>query len=322
LDSTWLEWRDIFGIPDTIGKALRTAALTRSMSASDWGQLLLLGFLWGGSFFFARIAVAEIPPLALVLYRVSIATLVLHLWLRMRGISFSPALGRPGPFLCLALLNNVIPFSLIFTGQTEIGAGLASVLYATTPLWTILVANLLTADEKLSTTKLVGVGLGIAGAGVMIGPSLLSDFGGPAWAKLAVIGAAISYALAVVYAKRFRDIKPSVVATGQLTASTILMVPIVFLLYRPGHIVTSSIAIWTAVCVLAVFTTALAFILYFNIIASAGATNASLVTLLVPASAIMLGAVFLGERLEPFEFVGMALILSSLLIIDGRLFRH
>jgi drug/metabolite transporter (DMT)-like permease len=291
------------------------------MSAGEWGQLLLLGFLWGGSFFFARIAVAEIPPLALVLYRVSISTLVLHLWLRMRRISFSPALARPGSFLCLALLNNVIPFSLIFTGQREIGAGLASVLYATTPLWTILVANLLTSDEKLSTNKLVGVGLGIAGAGVMIGPGLLSDLAGPAWAKLAVVGAALSYAFAVVYAKRFRDIKPSVVATGQLTASTVLMVPIVFLLYRPGDIVTSSVAVWAAVCVLAVFTTALAFILYFNIIASAGATNASLVTLLVPASAIMLGAVFLGERLEPFEFVGMALILSSLLIIDGRLFQ-
>jgi drug/metabolite transporter (DMT)-like permease len=280
-DSTWLECREIRRIPNSIGNALRTTALTRSMSASDWGQLLLLGFLWGGSFFFARIAVAEIPPLALVLYRVSIATLVLHLWLWMHGISFAPVLARSGAFLCLALLNNVIPFSLIFTGQTEIGAGLASVLYATTPLWTILVANLLTADEKLSTTKLVGVGLGIAGAGVMIGPDLMSNLGGPAWAKLAVIGAAVSYAFAVVYAKRFKDIKPSVVATGQLTASTILMVPIVLLPYRPGEIVTSSIPIWTAVWVLAVFTTALAFILYFNIIASAGATNASLVTLLV-----------------------------------------
>jgi drug/metabolite transporter (DMT)-like permease len=309
-----------FQIP--IGNALRTAALTRSMSASDWSQLLLLGFLWGGSFFFARIAVAEIPPLALVLYRVSIASLVLHLWLRMRGISFSPVLAWPGRFLCLALLNNVIPFSLIFTGQTQIGAGLASALYATTPLWTILVANQLTADEKLSTTKLMGVGLGIAGACIMIGPGLLSDLGGPVWAKLAVIGAAVSYAFAVVYAKRFREIAPSVVATGQLTASTILMVPIVFLLYRPGDIVSSSMPVWAAVCALAVFTTALAFILYFNIIASAGATNASLVTLLVPASAVMLGAVFLGERLEPFELAGMALILFSLLIIDGRLFRH
>jgi drug/metabolite transporter (DMT)-like permease len=139
---------------------LRTAVLSRSMSAVDWGQLVLLGFLWGGSFFFARIAVAEIPPLALVLYRVSIAALVLHLWLGLRGISFAPVLDRPGSFLVLALLNNVIPFSLIFSGQTQIGAGLASVFYATTPLWTILVANLLTSDEKLSAAKLAGVGLG------------------------------------------------------------------------------------------------------------------------------------------------------------------
>ena len=292
------------------------------MSASDWAQLLLLGFLWGGSFFFARIAVAEISPLALVLYRVSIAALVLQAWLRARGISFSPALARRGPFLCLALLNNVIPFSLIFTGQTQIGAGLASIFYATTPLWTILVANLLTSDEKLSAAKLAGVGLGIAGAAVMIGPGLQSDLGGPAWAKLAVIGAAVSYAFGVVYAKRFRDIAPSVVATGQLTASTVLMVPIVFFLHSPRAIMTSNIHIWAAVSVLAVFTTAFAFILYFNLIASAGATSASLVTLLVPVSAILLGATFLGERLQPFEFAGMALIMASLIIIDGRIFRR
>jgi len=294
-------------------------ASSRPMTTSDWSQLLLLGLLWGGSFFFARIAVAEIPPLALVLYRVSLAAAVLLLWLRMRGVSFAPALERPGSFLCLALLNNVIPFSLIFTGQTEIGAGLASVFYATTPLWTVLVANALTTDEKLSAAKLVGVGMGIAGAAVMIGPSLLSDVGGPAWAKLAVIGAAISYAFAVVYAKRFKDMRPTLVAAGQLTAASVLMVPIVFLLYSPAEIATASISIWAAVLVLAVFATAFAFILYFNLIASVGATNASLVTLLVPVSAIILGAVFLGERLEPFEFAGMGLVMASLIIIDGRL---
>ncbi len=275
------------------------------MRAGDWGQLLLLGFLWGGSFFFARIAVTDIPPLALVLYRVSIAAMVLHLWLWLRGISFAPVLVRPGSFLCLALLNNVIPFSLIFTGQMEIGAGLASVFYATTPLWTIMVANIMTADEKLSATKLTGVAVGIAGAAVMIGPGLLSNLGGPAWAKFAVIGAALSYAFAVVYAKRFRDMKATLVATGQLTGATVLMMPIVFAFYSPSDIITSSSAIWLAVLALAVFTTAFAFILYFNLIASAGATNASLVTLLVPVSAIILGALFLGERLEPFEFAGM-----------------
>ncbi|WP_145317546.1 MULTISPECIES: DMT family transporter [unclassified Rhizobium] len=291
------------------------------MSANDWGQLLLLRALWGGSFFFARIAVAEIPPLALVLYRVSIAALVLHVWLRLRNISFAPAIARSASFLGLALLNNVIPFSLIFSGQTEIGAGLASVLYATTPLWTVLVANLLTADEKLSASKLAGVALGIGGAAIMIGPGLFANLGGPTWAKLAVIGAAISYAFAAVFAKRFRDIKPVVVAAGQLTASTIVMIPIVLLLYDPGEIISTNISIWLAIGTLAIVTTAFAFILYFNLIASAGATNASLVTLLVPASAIILSAAFLGERLEPYEFLGLALIVSSLVVVDGRLLR-
>lgn len=292
------------------------------MSTKDWGQLALLGALWGGSFFFARIAVAEIPPLALVLYRVAIAAVVLHLWLRLRGISFAPVFARPGSFLILALLNNVIPFSLIFTGQTEIGAGLASIFYATTPLWTILVANVLTSDEKISTIKIAGVACGIAGAALMIGPGLLSNLGGPAWAKLAVIGAAVSYAFAAVYAKRFKGVSPTVVATGQLTGAAVLMLPIVFILYRPADIVTSDISILMAVLVLAVLSTALAFILYFDLIASAGATNASLVTLVVPVSAIILGTVFLEERLEPFEAVGMMLVMASLIIIDGRLFRR
>ncbi len=294
---------------------------TRPMSASDWAQLVLLGALWGGSFFFARIAVAEIPPLALVLYRVSIAALVLHVWLRLRNISFAPAIARSASFLGLALLNNIIPFSLIFSGQTEIGAGLASVLYATTPLWTVLVANLLTADEKLSASKLAGVALGITGAGIMIGPGLFANLGGPTWAKLAIIGAAISYAFAAVFAKRFRDMKPVVIAAGQLSASAIVMVPIVLLLYNPSEIVSTNISIWLSIGTLAIVTTAFAFILYFNLIASAGATNASLVTLLVPASAIILSTAFLGERLEPYEFRGLALIVSSLVVVDGRLLR-
>lgn len=289
---------------------------------ADWGQLVVLGVLWGGSFFFARIAVAEIPPLALVLYRVALAAVALHLWLRIQGISFAPVIARPGPFLGLALLNNVVPFSLIFLGQTRIGAGLASVFYATTPLWTVLVANAFTTDEKLSVAKLAGVGLGIAGVVVLVGPGSLSGPVGPAWAKFAVVGAAVSYAFAVVYAKRFRCLKPSLVATGQLTASTVIMIPIVFLLYRPDQIITSNASIMAAVVALGTVTTAFAFILYFRLIASAGATNASLVTLLVPASAILLGVVFLGERLEPLEFVGLALIMSSLILVDGRVFRR
>ncbi|MGO4832247.1 DMT family transporter, partial [Rhizobiaceae sp. 2RAB30] len=195
------------------------------MSSRDWAMLLLLGAIWGGSFFFARIAVAEIKPLTLVLFRVAIAAAALHVYLAARGISFRQAFPLAGGFVLLATLNNVIPFSLIFAGQTELGAGLASVLNATTPFWTALIAHMLTADEKLTWNKIAGIGLGIAGTAVMIGPGLLAGLGGPVWAKFALIGASLSYALALMVARRFKGVPPTVVAAAQLTASTVIMIP-------------------------------------------------------------------------------------------------
>lgn len=296
-----------------------SGATAKPIGAKDWGRLTLLGLVWGGSFFFARIAVAEIPPLTLVLFRVSIAAMALHVYLAARGPSFALALPHARDFFLLALLNNVVPFSLIFAGQTEIGAGLASVLNATTPFWTIIVANMLTADEKLTWNKFGGVALGILGAAVMIGPGLFAGIGGPVWAKLALVGAAISYAFAFIVAKRFRAVPAAVVATGQLTASTVIMLPVVLLVHGTGGMFDATAPVWAAVAALALLATAFAYILYFSIIASAGATNASLVTLLVPPSAILLGAAFLGERLDLYEMGGMGLIGLGLLAIDGRL---
>ena len=295
-------------------------AAAQPMSLAVWGQLLLLGLLWGGSFFFARIAVAEMPPLVLVFWRVLIAAVALHVWLRARGVNIRPILDHAGNFLLLALLNNVIPFSLIFAGQTEIGAGLASVLNATTPFWTIIVANALTSDEKFSATKISGVLLGIAGTAVMIGPGLLAGLGGPVWAKLAIVGAAVSYAFAVVFAKRFRALPSTLVATGQLTASTLIMLPVMLVFYDYAEVFSGGRTTWLAVVALALASTAFAYFLYFSILASAGATNASLVTLIVPATAILLGALVLSERLELFEIGGMVLIAAGLVTIDGRLF--
>ena len=295
-------------------------AAAQPMSLAVWGQLLLLGLLWGGSFFFARIAVAEMPPLVLVFWRVLIAAVALHVWLRVRGVNIRPILDHAGNFVALALLNNVIPFSLIFAGQTEIGAGLASVLNATTPFWTIIVANALTSDEKFSATKISGVLLGIAGTAVMIGPGLLAGLGGPVWAKLAIVGAAVSYAFAVVFAKRFRALPSTLVATGQLTASTLIMLPVMLVFYDYAEVFSGGRTTWLAVVALALASTAFAYFLYFSILASAGATNASLVTLIVPATAILLGALVLSERLELFEIGGMALIAAGLVTIDGRLF--
>ncbi|WP_445082902.1 DMT family transporter [Chelativorans sp. YIM 93263] len=292
------------------------------MSLRNWALLVFLGAIWGGSFFFARIAVAEITPLALVMFRVGIAAAVLQLWLAWRGPSFRLAFPMAGSFFALAILNNVIPFSLIFTGQTEIGAGLASVLNATTPFWTVILANMLTADEKLTWTKFAGIGLGIAGTAVMIGPGLLAGLGGPIWAKLALVGAAVSYALAFIFARRFKKVPAPIVATGQLTASTVIMIPLVLIIHGPHGLFEASLDVWAAVFALAVLATAFAYIIYFHILASAGATNTSLVTLIVPASAILLGTVFLSERLESSEIVGVGLIALGLVTIDGRIFRR
>ncbi len=295
------------------------AATQKPMSLASWVQLIALGVIWGASFFFARVAVMEIPPLTLVLFRVGIAAIALHLYLAARGISFVPVLKRSGSFFILAALNNVIPFSLIFIGQTELGAGLAAILNATTPFWTVIVANRLTVDERLTAHKLAGVLIGVAGTAVLVGPGVVADIGGPIWAKLAIIGAAVSYAFAVIYAKRFKDLGTTEVATGQLTASTIIMLPIVVMIDGVISFQSVGAEIWLHVLALALISTALAYLLYFTLIANAGATNASLVTFIVPVSAVLLGWLFLAERLQPYEIAGMLLIGVGLIVIDGRL---
>lgn len=297
-----------------------SAPIAPSMTANTWVMLIVLGAIWGGSFFFARVAVAEMHPLVLVFHRVWIAALALHLYLAFAGPSFRSALPYAGRFLVLGLINNVIPFSLIFAGQTQMGAGLASVLNATTPFWTLVLAQMLTSDEKLSANKLAGIGLGIAGTAVMLGPGVIAGIGGPVWAKFALIGASLSYALALILTRRsFAGMSPPVIATGQLTASTLIMLPVGLIGFGAPALMTGSLHIWSAVIALALLSTAFAYILFFRIVAAAGATNASLVTLIVPVSAMLLGIAFLGERLELFEVAGMALIGAGLVVIDGRL---
>ncbi len=211
---------------------------------------------------------------------------------------------------------------MLFIGQTELGAGLAAVLNALVPFWTVIGANFLTSDEKFTAAKLTGIALGVAGAAVIIGPSAVSGLGAPLWAKLAVIGAGVSYALASIYAKRFKSAPPIVTAAGQLTASSLIMLPAALLAHGFWSPVSVTPPVWFAVIALALASTSLAYIIFFKIIAAAGATVVSLVTLLVPVSAIMLGTVFLGESLSLAELSGMALIALGLVIIDGRLARR
>jgi drug/metabolite transporter (DMT)-like permease len=279
-----------------------------AISPPVWAMLILLGSLWGGSFFFARIAVQEIQPFWLVFLRVAKAAAALHLYLVAQGLWTHFRKVPFLPFLGLGLFNNVIPFSLIFLGQTVIGAGLASILNATTPFLTVIAANVLTRDEKASPLKIAGIQLGIAGAAVIIGPSLLSGLGAPLWAELAIVGAATSHAFASIYAKRFNSLPPLYTAAGQLTVSILLMGPVALFAHGVPALQNVSTNAWLSVLALALASTAFAYTLFFQIIAEAGAPVVSLVTLLVPVRAILLGITFLGESLSINQIAGMTMI--------------
>ena len=296
----------------------------RAMSREDWAILLFLSVLWGGSFFFIELALETVRPFSLVLIRVALAAAMLwvFLWWRRERLPMPP--GAASAYLVLALLNNVIPFVMFAWAQEAITGGLASILNATTPIWGVLVAHLFTADEKATPNKVLGVLLGFAGVAVLIGTDFLWELGRGLWAQLACLAATLCYALAGVWARRFRPmgIEPVAVATGQLTAAAIVMLPLVLLFEPPWQAAAPSTQAWLALAALALFCTSLAYILYFRLLASAGATNSLLVTFLIPVTAILLGALFLGERLEWRSVAGMALIAAGLAAIDGRLFRR
>jgi drug/metabolite transporter (DMT)-like permease len=292
---------------------------SQSISLNAWLMLLLLGLLWGGSFFFARVAVHYIPPVTLALLRFLIAALTLHLFIAGRFGIYRELRARWPAFLLLGLINNVIPQTLIFLGQTQIGAGLASILNATTPIWTVLIAHFATADEKLTGVKIAGTLTGLVGTVLLFSPHLGAGAGAPVWALAMPVIAAVSYGFAAIFARRFRGIAAPVTAAGQLTASTIIALPLSLLVDHPWRLSLPPFDAIAAVVALAVISTAFAYILYFRVIAAAGATNASLVTLLVPPSAILLGILFLGEHLGPAEWAGMLVIGLGLVILDGRL---
>ncbi|AKH99553.1 EamA-like transporter family [Hoeflea sp. IMCC20628] len=291
----------------------------RSMDLATWGLLVLLGFIWGGSFFFGRIAVQHVPPMTLVLFRVGLAAIALHLAFgRVPGF-YQTLSNRWRELLIMGLINNAIPFTLIFLGQTEIGSGLASILNATTPVWAVLVAQVLTTDEKITPAKLIGCGLGLAGMVLLIGPSALGLTDSPLWAMLAVVGAAVSYGFAATFGKRFKGVSPRITATGQLTASSLIMLPLALVVDQPWTLPVPPINVMAAILALALVSTAFAYIVFFRILSVAGATSASLVTLLVPPAAILLGILFLGETLSLTEALGLGLIALGLLSLDNRL---
>lgn len=301
----------------------KPAVVNRPMTSLEWGMLLTLSVLWGGSFFFNGVAVRELPTFTVVVARVVLASMILLVALRLFG-GRMPRDGRVWlAFFGMGFLNNAVPFSLIVWGQTHIASGLASILNATTPLFTVIVAHMLTSDEKMTGGRLVGVVVGLAGVAVMIGGAALSALGVNIVAQIACLAAALSYAFAGVFGRRFKTmgVNPMQTATGQVIASSIMLFPIMLVVDKPWTLAVPSPEAVLALLGVAALSTALAYILYFRILATAGATNLLLVTFLIPVSAILLGVFVLHETLQPKHFLGMALIGAGLAAIDGRVWR-
>jgi drug/metabolite transporter (DMT)-like permease len=293
------------------------AANDPSIDARDWSLLGLLSILWGGSFFFNGLVLKALPPLTVVLLRVAIAAVILLPLLFVYRIRLPRGLSGWKPFFAIGLLNNVLPFSLIVIGQTYIPSGLASILNATTPLFTVVVMAI-AGEEKLHLRRIAGVVAGLAGVIVLHGGGIGLE-AGQTIGILLCLAAAFSYGLSALLARRVLSNSPPLgTATFQLLASAAMMTVVAGLVDRPWQLPMPGAATWLAVIGLAALSTALAYIVFFQILRRSGATNVMLVTLLIPVTALLLGYLVLGEPISLREMAGALVIGSALLLIDGR----
>ncbi len=289
------------------------------MGPVEWGFLFALAFLWSWVFFLTKVALGDMPPFTVVVLRLGIGAIILHGVVLFSGVRMPTSLRTWVAFAGMGALNNFIPFCLIAWGQTQIASGLAAILNATTPLFTVLLAHVLTRDERMTPNWLGGVLLGVIGVGVMIGSSAFRGLTANVLGQGAILGAAVCYACAGIFGRRLRQLPPMVAATGQVTTGALLALPLALFVDRPWLQAMPGVAAWSAVAAAALFCTALGYALYFRILATAGATNLLLVTLLMPVGAVWLGMAILGEQIHAREFVGMALIGFGLVMIDSRM---
>lgn len=290
------------------------------MGRVEWAMLGLLALVWGSAFLFIKVAVSSFDPVTYVWIRLVIAATALILFARIagHGLRFPPVVWAS--VALLALLNNVVPFILFGWGTQHIASGLAAILQATTPIFGVMVAHISTADERLTRARLTGVVVGFGGVVTMIGPQLASDGGDHLLAQLACLLASALYALAGVFARRFKamGVNPMQLAAAQFIAGAVLLAPVALTFGQPLASLPHSWKAWGAVATLAIICSAFAYVVFFRLIERAGATNSLLVTLLVPPVAILVGTLVLGEHLGTNQLLGLAFIGGGLAIIDGR----
>ncbi|SOC12166.1 DMT family transporter [Rhodobacter maris] len=282
-----------------------------------WILLAALALVWGTSFLSNRAALSGAGFLTVVTFRVSFGALALWLWVWARRLPLPANPRYLWTFLVMGALNNAIPFSLIVWGQTQIDSGLAAILNAATALFGVLVAAAAFADERLSATRLGGVLIGLAGVALAIGPEALSTFTLASAGQWAVVGASLSYGFAGAYARRaIHGLAPEVAAAGMLTGAMVWLIPAMLLVEGVPNF-DWGLEAWAGMLWLALGCSALAYLIYYRILARAGAGNLSLVTLLIPPVAILAGWAVYGERLGLREWAGFAVLAAGLALLNA-----
>ncbi len=284
------------------------------MGLREWSLILILSIIWGSSFLFMGILIKELPPLTITALRLSLAALALNLIPKERTLKFPWR-----ELFILGLTNSTIPYALILWGQVYIASSLASILNSTSPFLTSLLAHFLTEDEKLTKNKVSGVIIGFSGTLLMLGPDALrsdSDLVG----QLMVLSGVLCYSYATVFAKKLYGVlSPLAIASGQLITAALTSLPLAIILEKPWTLPNPSASAWASLMGLSFISTALAYVIFFEVLGSSGATQVNLVTLLIPVTATLLCTTLLGEVLECRNLLGMVIILTGLSIVDGRL---
>jgi drug/metabolite transporter (DMT)-like permease len=285
------------------------------MNLFDWTRLIILSLLWGGSYTWIELALIELNPMMIVFYRVLISSIFLIVICKILSLTFRIEKKIFIFLFFMSLTNNVIPFNLIAWGQQEITASVGSILNATTPLFTVIIANYWPNGEKATLNRIFGVIIGFCGVILLMGLSI-HDIDNSIIGQAAILLAAISYAISALIGKEIKKIHPAISATYMLSISSVVLLPII-LLSGNELIPQASKQSMIAILGLAIFSTSLAYLIFYKLIENIG-SNVMLVTLLMPVSAILLSIIILNETINTTQIIGLILILTGLILVDGR----
>jgi drug/metabolite transporter (DMT)-like permease len=289
------------------------------MGPVEWAMLIVLSAIWGGSFYFFAVIIKELPVFIIVFFRVFLATVALWIFIFMSGQKRPELKAIWHNFFLMGFFNNVIPFSLIVWGEQRVAPGLAAVLNATTPFFAVIVAHLSTQNEKLTWNRMAGALIGLAGVAALVGYDAIKNLGADLWFQLAIVMASVSYGICTIFGRRLAKVPPIVSAASQTAASSLMLFPLMLLIDHPLSLSLPSLNVSLSLLALALLCTAIAYIIFFNIVKRAGMTNVTLVTLLVPVSAMFLGSFILNEQISARHILGMMVISIGLALIDGRI---